>query len=95
MAATILAAMNVDREVSSATVKPDGTVVAEKYCKITDVVAKDGKLSFARLDERSPWPLPPSAAPALQLMPGIANLSLYTLTIPGLPAGKYRVAMND
>ena len=96
MAATILAALNVDREVSSATIKPDGTVVAAKYCKITEVVAKDGKLSFTRLDVRSPWPLPPySAPPALQLMPGIADLSLYTLTIPGLPAGQYRVAMND
>ncbi|MEI7672532.1 MAG: hypothetical protein WCK00_10515, partial [Deltaproteobacteria bacterium] len=96
MAATILTALNVDREVSSATIKPDGTVVATKYCKITDVVAKDGKLSFTRLDERSPWPLPPfSAPPALKLMPGIADLSLYTLTIPGLPVGQYRVAMND
>ena len=95
MAATILAALNVDREVSSATVKPDGTIVAEKNCKISDVVAKDGKLSFTRLDERSPWPLPPNAAPALKIMPGIADLSLYILTIPGLPAGQYRVAMND
>jgi hypothetical protein len=70
-------------------------VVATKYCKITEVVAKDGKLSFTRLDDRSPWPLPTNAAPALQLMPEIADLSLYTLTIPGLPAGQYRVAMND
>jgi len=95
MAATILTALNADREVSSATIKPDGTVVAAKSCKITDVVSKDGKLSFARLDERSAWPLLPGAASALKLMPEIADLSRYTLTIPGLPAGQYRVAMDD
>ena len=95
MAATILMALNADCEVSSATLKPDGTVVAAKSCKITDVVSKGGTLSFTRLDERSPWPLLPEAARALQLMPGIADLSHYILTIAGLPAGQYRVAMDS
>ena len=95
MAATILTALKVDRDVSCATLKPDGTVVAANHCQITEVVAKNGKLSFTRLDERSPWPLLPAAATALTLMPEIAELSRYTLTIPGLPAGQYRVAMND
>ena len=95
MAATILKALNADREVSSATLKPNGTVVAAKSCKITDVESKGGKLSFTRLDERSPWPLLPGAATAVKLMPEIADLSRYTLTIPGLPAGQYRVAMNN
>ena len=95
MAATILTALNADRDVSSAWIKPDGTVVAANHCKITDVVAKNGKLSFARLDERSPWPLLPAAATAVTLMPEIADLSRYLLKIPGLSAGQYRVAMND
>ena len=95
MAATILAALHAEREVSSATLKPDGTVIEAKNCKITDVVAKDGKLAFVRLDERSPWPLLPAAGDALKLMPEIADLSRYTLTIPGLPAGQYRIAMNE
>lgn len=96
MAATILKALNADREVSSATLKPDGTVIAAKSCKITDVESKGGKLSFTRVDERSPWPLlPEAAAAAVKLMPEIADLSRYTLTIPGLPAGQYRVAMDN
>jgi lysophospholipase L1-like esterase len=94
MAATILEALDADREVSSATLKPDGTVVAAKSCKITDVMCRDGRLSFVRLDDRSPWPLLPSAAPALKLMPEIADLSRYILTIQGLPTGNYRVAIN-
>lgn len=95
MAATILRVLNAERDVSSATLKPDGTVVAAKNCKISDVVARGGKLSFVRLDERSPWPVLPAAAAAIQLMPEIADLSRYLLQIPGLPAAKYRVSMND
>jgi len=94
MAATILAALNVDREVSSATVKPDGTVAEAKGCKITDATSKDGKLTFTRLDEVSPWPLLPAAISAAALMPEITALSRYMLTVPGLPAGKYCVQMD-
>jgi len=94
MASTILTALDVDREVSSATLKPDGTVVLAKNCKITDIVSKDGKLTFTRLDERSPWPLSPDAITATALMPEIADLSRYNLTVSGLPAGQYSVSMD-
>ena len=93
MAATILAALNVDREVSAATLKADGTVVDAKDCKITEASSKNGVLSFTRLDARSPWPLTGSGA-ALTIMPGIADLSRYMLTVSGLPAGQYSVTMN-
>ncbi len=93
MAATILAALNVDREVSSATIKADGTVVDAKNCKITEAASKNGVLSFTRLDARSPWPLGGSGA-ALTLMPEIADLSRYMLTVSGLSAGQYTVAMD-
>ena len=94
MAATILAALDVDREVSSATIKPAGTVVETKNCKITDIVAKDGKLTFTRLDERSPWPISTSAISAVTLLPEMVDLSKYTLTVPGLSAGQYIVTMD-
>ena len=95
MAASILAALDVDREVSSATLKPDGTIVAAKNCKITDIVSKDGKLAFTRLDERSPWPLSPDGlSAATVLMPEIADLSRYMLTVSGLPAGQYNISMD-
>jgi len=94
MAATILAALDVDREVSSATIKPTGTVVETKNCKITDLVSKDGKLTFTRLDERCPWPLSADAITAIELLPEIADLSRYTLTVPDLPDGQYSVTMD-
>ncbi len=95
MAATILKALDVDRDVSSATINPDGQVVASTGCKISDVASSGGKLSFTRLDERSPWPLLPDGFTAAKLLPDIFDLSRYTLTIPNLPAGQYRVTMDD
>ena len=94
MAATILAALGAEKEVSSATLKADGTVVAAKHCKITDTTAKDGKLSFTRTDESSPWPILPSAKTAVQVLPSALDLSRYILQVNGLAAGKYRVSIN-
>ena len=86
--------MNVDREVSSATLKADGTIVDSKRCKISEVSAKDGKLSFTRLDECGPWPIDPKAKAVIELMPAIADLSHYMLTISDFPAGQYAVTIE-
>ena len=67
MAATILAGLGAEKEVSSATLKADGSVVAAKHCKITGASASGGKLSFTRLDESSPWPILPAAKSAATL----------------------------
>ncbi|QOV91171.1 SGNH/GDSL hydrolase family protein [Humisphaera borealis] len=94
MAATILASLKVDRDVSSATLKADGSVVDARRCKITDAAANNGKLSFTRLDERLPWPVDPKAKTAVDLMPSIADLSQYLLTVKDLPSGKYDVTIE-
>jgi lysophospholipase L1-like esterase len=94
MAATILAGLGADREVSSATLKADGTIVDAKKCKITGVAAKDGKLTFTRLDECGPWPIDPKSKEVMKLMPQIADLSHYMLTVTGLPAGQYAVSIE-
>lgn len=94
MAATILMTLNADREVSSATLKADGTLVHARRCKISDAGAKDDKLSFTRLDERGPWPIDPKARDAVQLLPAIADLSRYMLTISDLPAGRYSITID-
>jgi lysophospholipase L1-like esterase len=94
MAAAILAGLGAEGEVSSATLKADGTVVSAKHCKITDATAKDGKLSFTRLDESSPWPILPAAKTAVQLLPSALDLSRYMLQVNGLAPGKYRVSIN-
>jgi lysophospholipase L1-like esterase len=94
MAATILAGLKVEREVSAATLKADGSVVEMKRCKISEASHKDGKLAFTRLDECSAWPIAPASREALALMPEIADLSRWMLTVEGLPEGTYQVTIN-
>jgi hypothetical protein len=69
-------------------------VVEAKGCKITDVSAKDGKLSFTRLDETGPWPIQPSAKATLDLLPDELKLSQYLLRVSGLADGQYKVSIN-
>lgn len=94
MASAILTGLHVSGEVSSATVGMDGKVANATRCKITDVTAKDGKLSFTRLDEASPWPILPAAKSAFQLLPSGLELSRYMLKVPGLATGDYHVSIN-
>lgn len=94
MAAKILQGLKVSGEVSSATLKADGKIVETKHCKITDAGAKDGKISFTRLDDSSPWPIIPKSKPALDLLPEIAQLSQYLLKVEGLAPGEYHVSIN-
>jgi lysophospholipase L1-like esterase len=94
MAATILMGLGAEREVSSATLKADGTVVDARKCKISDASAQEGKLSFTRLDDCGPWPIDPKARDAMALMPQIVDLSRYMLTVTGLPAGQYKITID-
>ena len=94
MAATILAGLKADGDVSSATLSADGKEMMSSGCKITEVSAKGGKLAFTRLDQTSPWPILPAAKTAIQVLPQMLNLSKYTLQITGLPEGNYRVTVN-
>ena len=94
MAASILMELKASGEVSSATIGAGGKVAEAKRCKITDVTAKDGKLSFTRLDEAGPWSIPPKADAALKLLPDTLKLSQYLLRVTGLPEGQYRVSIN-
>lgn len=84
MATVILDGLSAQGEVSSATVSAEGKVVEAKRCQITDASARDGKISFTRLDEASPWPILPAARAAAQLVPKILHLSQYNLKVTGL-----------
>lgn len=94
MAAVILKALKAGGEVSSATIDAKGTLTGEKHCKITGLTARDGKLSFTRLDESGPWAIPAKADAALELLPETLDLSQYLLRVTGLPDGQYRVRIN-
>lgn len=94
MAATILTALGADPDVSSATLNAAGSVVEKKRCEISEVAAKDGGLSFTRLDQRGPWPIAAPCREALKLMPQVADLSRYMLKVTDMADGGYAVSMN-
>ena len=94
MAAALLKALGADGFVSSATVDASGKVTDAKGCKVDGVEAKDGKLSFDRLDERLPFPIPDEARPILGFYPVVLELSQYTLKVTGLKGSQYQLKIN-
>ncbi len=51
-------------------------------------------MSFDRLDECLPFPIPDEARSVVQLFPPILELSQYTLKVSGLPSGRYTIEVN-
>ena len=94
MAAALLKALGADGFVSSAALTADGKVSDAKGCKIENAKAEGDKLSFDRLDERLPFPIPDDARAAVAFYPGILELSQYTLKVTGLKAEKYALTIN-
>jgi len=94
MAAALLKALGADGFVSEATVDASGKVTEAKGCAVTDVKAKDGGLTFDRVDERLPFPIPDNARVVLPITPDVLALSQYTLKVSGLKDGDYRLRLN-
>lgn len=95
MAATILQGLNAPGLVSSMEIDAkSGKAMAEK-AKVTDL--KTGEIiSFTRLDDAMPWPVP-AAAVLPTPIPGFnpfEDLSRYLLKVTSLPAGNYRVSVD-
>ncbi|MFA7158629.1 MAG: GDSL-type esterase/lipase family protein [Kiritimatiellia bacterium] len=95
MTATLLQGLNAPGLVSSATLDSTGAAGEAIKCNITNVVSgKDGQLSFDRLDESLPMPIPDNARGGLIIYPSIKDLSQWILKVTGLKAGSYRVNID-
>jgi lysophospholipase L1-like esterase len=94
MAASILKNLNADPFVSSATLDATGKVIEAKACLIEDAKIEKEILSFSRLDESVPFPIPQGTRQVISLCPTILELSDYTLKITGLTAEKYNIKIN-
>ena len=93
MAAALLKRLGADGAVSTVTMSASGEGVY-KGCKVTDVKADDGKVSFDRLDECLPFPIPNESRAVLPLAPEVLELSQYMLTITGLKDGDYMLMID-
>ncbi len=94
MAAALLKEMGANGFVSSATVDAQGKVTEAKGCVVDGAKAENGKLSFDRLDDSLPFPIPDDARAVLPLYPAILELSQYTLKVNGLTAEQYELKVN-
>lgn len=95
MCAALLQGLKAPGMVSKATLDNTGKVGELIQCQITNIVAdKKGGLSFDRLDECLPMPIPDGARGALIVYPPIAELSQWILTVTGLKTGRYQVAID-
>ena len=93
MAASILKGLSFPPLVSSAELDATGKVGAVQNCKIDGVVAKEGGLTFTRLDGALPF-YPADAVSILPSAPILEELNQYSLKVTGLAAGKYEVRIG-
>lgn len=94
MAASILKGLGFPTLVSCAEIDASGgKVVATANCTVENVVAKDGGLSFSRLDGALPF-FPAEAVSILPWAPILDELNDYRLKVTGLKAGKYEVRVG-
>lgn len=94
MSAALLKALGAEGFVSEATLDAAGIVTSAKGCAITNTKADGGTLSFDRLDESLPFPIPDNARAILPIAPDVLELSRYTLKVTGLRDGDYALTIN-
>lgn len=94
MAASILKGLSFPSLVSSVEIDATGSkVVAAKNCTVEGVAAKDGGVTFSRLDAALPF-FPADAVSILPSAPILDELNDYRLKVTGLAAGKYEVKVG-
>ena len=94
MAAALLKELGAKSFVSSVAIDASGKPVESKGCVLDNVTLENGTLSFDRLDECLPFPIPEEAAAVLPMFPAISELSQYTLQVKGLKPGVYGLKIN-
>jgi len=95
MAAALLAGLEAPGLVSRATIDaPAGKATEAVQCTVENIKLAGDSLSFDRTDAALPFPVPDDARPVLAITDMVAKLSQYTLTVSGLKAERYNVAID-
>jgi lysophospholipase L1-like esterase len=94
MAAALLKGLGAEPFVSSAVLDAKGKVLDAKGCAVSEMKAETGKITFERLDECLPFPIPDDARVVLPLYPTILEMSQYTLAVKDLSEGSYTLRIN-
>ena len=94
MAHAILTGLNAPAKVTSATVDAAAKQGDGVRCKIENITAADGGVSFDRTDEIIPMPVSPDWVSLLPYVNNLKDLNDYGLKVTGLAAGNYEVLMD-
>lgn len=94
MAGAILTGLNAPSLVSDVTIDAAGSQPVAKACKVEDVKATDGGVTFTRTDSALPIPVQKDWLPMLPYMSELKNLNWYGLTVKGLKDGDYTVSID-
>jgi lysophospholipase L1-like esterase len=96
MAETFLKAQKVGAVVSTMSIDAgNSSIVKQDNCQITNLSAKDGKVSFTSKENSLPFPMTPDEAAKVEpLVPFTADLNQEMLTVANLPAGQYKLSID-
>ncbi|MGV3724867.1 MAG: hypothetical protein ACO1SX_28540, partial [Actinomycetota bacterium] len=95
MAWAILKGLGATPLVSAAVLDGSSTAVTASNCTVTALRKRDHGVSFIRADQALPFWLPAEARSILQWAPITADLNQYLLKVSRLPAGEYRLLIDD
>jgi lysophospholipase L1-like esterase len=94
MAWAILKGLNFPRLVSNVEIDAgQAKVVASEKCRVSELAAKDGGLTFERADEALPF-FPAEAEAINEWAPVRDELNQYGLKVTGLKPGSYELRLN-
>ncbi|HNS33126.1 MAG TPA: GDSL-type esterase/lipase family protein [bacterium] len=94
MSTMLLKGLKAPGLVSTATIDASGKVIEEVQCRVTGV-KRDGKsISFDRIDQSLPMPIPDNCRGALRVLPSMEELSRWILTIKEIKPGNYRITVD-
>ncbi|MCM8803553.1 MAG: GDSL-type esterase/lipase family protein [Candidatus Omnitrophica bacterium] len=94
MCTILLEKMNAPKLVSKCSIDISNKKIEAVQCKISNLKIEEDKISFDRLDNCLPMPIPREAQNALVIYPQIADLSQWILKIENLKNGKYEVYID-
>ncbi len=95
MAWAVLKGLGASPLVSRARVDATAPKAGEcEGCRVSNVKAAGGVISFDRLDSALPMPVDSRAEPALNLAPILEDLDRYELEIKGLAVGPYELTID-
>ncbi|MFA6568278.1 MAG: GDSL-type esterase/lipase family protein [Victivallales bacterium] len=95
MAATLLSGLKAPGLVSRSVIDArTGTAGEAVQCRIQNIKVAGDTLSFDRLDDALPFPIPDDARPSVTVLDSIADLSQYMLAVSGLKADNYDVSID-